>query len=60
MNYLLMCIDEIENFSSQLIFEGQRCTHSYSSDEWVLKPCHENNGAAIYVGRAATLHYPLF
>ena len=25
-----------------------------------MKPCHENNGAAIYVGRAATLHNPLF
>ena len=24
-----------------------------------MKPCHENNGAAIYVGRAATLHNPL-
>ena len=23
-----------------------------------MKPCHENNGAAIYVGRAATLHKP--
>ena len=22
----------------------------------VLKPCHENNGAAIYVGRVATVH----
>lgn len=27
MNYLLMFIDEIENLSSQLIFEGQRCTY---------------------------------
>ena len=26
----------------------------------VMKPCHENNGAEIYVGRAATLHNPLF
>ena len=25
-----------------------------------MKPYHENNGAAIYVGRAATLHNPLF
>ena len=25
-----------------------------------MKPCHENNGAAIYVGRTATLHNPLF
>ena len=25
-----------------------------------MKPCHENNGAAIYVGRASTLHNPLF
>ena len=24
------------------------------------KPCHKNNGAAVYVGRAATLHNPLF
>ena len=25
-----------------------------------MKPCHENNGAAINVRRAATLHNPLF
>ena len=25
-----------------------------------MKPCHENNGAAIYVGRAAILHNPGF
>ena len=25
-----------------------------------MKLCHENNGAAIYVGRAATVHNPLF
>ena len=25
-----------------------------------MKPCHENNGAAIYVGRTATVHNPLF
>ena len=25
-----------------------------------MKPCHENIGAVIYVGRAATLHNPLF
>ena len=25
-----------------------------------MKPYHENNGAAIYVGRATTLHNPLF
>ena len=25
-----------------------------------MKPCNENNGAAIYVGRAATLHNPFF
>ena len=25
-----------------------------------MKPCHENNGAAIYVGRAVTVHNPLF
>ena len=25
----------------------------------VRKPCHENNGAAIYVGRATTVHNPL-
>ena len=24
-----------------------------------MKLCHENNGAAIYVGRAATVHSPL-
>ena len=24
-----------------------------------MKPCHENNGAAVYVGRAATVHNPL-
>ena len=26
----------------------------------VMKPCHENNGATIDVGRAATVHNPLF
>ena len=26
----------------------------------VMKSCHDNNGAAIYVGRAATVHNPLF
>ena len=26
----------------------------------VMKLCHENNGAAIYVGRATTVHNPLF
>ena len=26
----------------------------------VMKPWHENNGAAIYVGRAATVYNPLF
>ena len=25
-----------------------------------MKRCHDNNGAAIYVGRAATVHNPLF
>ena len=25
-----------------------------------MKHCHENNGAAIYVERAATVHNPLF
>ena len=25
-----------------------------------MKLCHENNGAAIYVGRAMTMHNPLF
>ena len=25
-----------------------------------MKVCHENNGAAIYVGRATTVHNPLF
>ena len=25
-----------------------------------MKLCHENNGAAIYVGRATTVHNPLF
>ena len=29
-------------------------------EELVMKFCHENNGAAVYVGRAATLHSPLF
>ena len=24
-----------------------------------MKPCHENNGAASYVGRVATVHNPL-
>ena len=23
-----------------------------------MKPCHEKNGATIYVGRAATVHNP--
>ena len=23
-----------------------------------MNPCHDNNGAAIYVGRAATVHNP--
>ena len=26
----------------------------------VMKPRHKNNGVAIYVGRAATVHNPLF
>ena len=25
-----------------------------------MKPWHENNGAEIYVGRAGTVHNPLF
>ena len=25
-----------------------------------MKPCNEKNGAVIYVGRAATVHNPLF
>ena len=25
-----------------------------------MKPCHENNGAAFSVGRAATVHNPFF
>ena len=25
-----------------------------------MQPCHENNGAAIYVRRAGTVHNPLF
>ena len=25
-----------------------------------MKPCHESNGAAIYVGTATTVHNPLF
>ena len=25
-----------------------------------MKLCHANSGAAIYVGRAATVHSPLF
>ena len=25
-----------------------------------MKPCYENNGPAIYVGRAANVHNPLF
>ena len=25
-----------------------------------MKLCHENNGAAVYVGRAATVHNRLF
>ena len=25
-----------------------------------MELCHENNGAAIYVGRAMTVHNPLF
>ena len=25
-----------------------------------MKPCRGNNGAALYVGRAATVHNPLF
>ena len=25
-----------------------------------MKPCHDNNAAAIYAGRAATVHNPLF
>ena len=25
-----------------------------------MKRCHENSGAAIYVGRASTVHNPLF
>ena len=25
-----------------------------------MKFCHENNGSAIYVGRATTVHNPLF
>ena len=26
----------------------------------VIKPCHDNNVVAIYVGRAVTVHNPLF
>ena len=29
-------------------------------DGLVMKPWHENNGAAIYVGRVTTVHNPLF
>ena len=25
-----------------------------------MELCHENNGAAIYVGKATTVHNPLF
>ena len=25
-----------------------------------MKPCHDNNGAAVYVGRAEAVHNPCF
>ena len=31
--------------------------HQWLIEGLVRKPCRENNGAAIYVGRAATLQY---
>ena len=34
--------------------------HIKSIEELVMKLCHENNGAAIYVGRATTVYNPLF
>ena len=40
--------------------ENMTVVHSYLTEGLVMKPCYENNGAAIYVGRAVTVHNPLF
>ena len=56
---------EFEEFSRVSVLDFSFNTFSLHLKSQLLeglvwKPCHENNGAAIYVGRAATLHNLLF
>ena len=60
----MIIYNKLENYfvvsADRQIFSGFEMTENLRDispliEGLVMKPCHDNNGAAIYVGRAATV-----